>query len=95
MYNPPINEEKTVVRLSIDVLPHIWKVIGKEGRVFKAITRKSEVKYIWYNDEEKAIEIWGERKNLIKAERLLSERINKFTDKNETENQTKKRKFQA
>lgn len=95
MYNPPLEQSKSIIKLSMDVIPLMWKVIGKEGRVFKAITRKSEVKYIWYDKNTNNIEIWGNKMNLMKAEVLLSDRINSVTKegKNVTnECNSKKRK---
>lgn len=89
MYNPPLNESKSIIKLSMDIIPFMWKVIGKEGRVFKAITKKSNVKYIWYDSNTNVIEIWGNRINLMKAEVLLSERINSLVKEG---NNNKKRK---
>ena len=90
MYNPPLEQSKSIIKLSTDIIPLIWKVIGKEGRVFKAITRKSDVKYIWYEKSTESIEIWGNKLNLMKAEILISERINSLLKDNSN---IKKRKF--
>ena len=52
-------------------------MIGKNGKVFKAITHQSNVQYIWYNIENKYIEIWGPEHNLQDAYDRI---INRLTD---------------
>ena len=37
----------------------MFKVIGKEGKVFKAITHQSGASYIWWNQAKNLIEVWA------------------------------------
>ena len=65
------------IRLNEKDTENIWKIMGKDGKVFKAITNKSRCKYIWYNKEDGIIEIWGPHNNLMTADELVKERIEK------------------
>ena len=58
-YNPPLNCH--YVQLSTEgVSDDIMKIsIGGNGKVFKAITNRTGVNYIWYNKENHYVEIWG------------------------------------
>jgi len=53
----------------------IKHVIGTDGKVFKAITKKTNVAYIWYNEEHSIIEVYGHRKNIKNAIDRINERI--------------------
>ena len=67
------------IRLKEEEEKNIWKIMGKEGKVFKAITSRSRCKYIWYNKENGVVEIWGPHENIMTADELVKERINKIT----------------
>ena len=59
-YTPP--SDCLYTELPVDQgLQHetMYKVIGKEGRVFNSITYESRCKYIWWNKERNVVEIWG------------------------------------
>ena len=77
VYNPPVNAHYTQINVG-DINSEVMKiVIGKNGKVFKAITHQSNVQYIWYNIENKYIEIWGPEHNLQDAYDRI---INRLTD---------------
>ena len=77
VYNPPVNAHYTQINVG-DINSEVMKiVIGKNGKVFKAITHQSNVQYIWYNIENKHIEIWGPEHNLQDAYDRI---INRLTD---------------
>lgn len=66
-------------------------VIGKEGCVFKAITAKANVNYIWFELNKDIItrtihiiEIWGPHHNLAKAKNMILRRIQKIKENNNT-----------
>ena len=74
--------------------------IGSNGKVFKAITKQSKVKYIWYKKEEHLVEIWGDElyisdgvlrvKNRIKF--VIDNLLNDVYDINFKEKKSKKNK---
>lgn len=71
------------IRLNEQEENNIWRIMGKEGKVFKAITNRSRCKYIWYNKEKGVIEIWGPYDTLMTADELVKERINKCVNNEE------------
>jgi hypothetical protein len=83
-YNPPINRHYIAVDLKHLKLDNkefhslIRKVIGKEGKAFKAITHQTGADYIFFNDFYKLIEIWGFEHTLTDAANRINERINRF-----------------
>jgi hypothetical protein len=74
VFNPPVNTFYTAIRtpLSEDAMRY---VIGKGGVVFKTITFKAMVDYIWYNKEHSLVEIYGPEDNLDYAADLIMDRI--------------------
>lgn len=52
-------------------------LIGKKGRHFKRITKEADVSFIWYDDTNHNIMIWGPPDNLNKAVSMLFEEIGK------------------
>ena len=52
-------------------------LIGKKGRHFKRITKEANVSFIWYDDTNHNIMIWGPPDNLNKAVSMLFEEIGK------------------
>lgn len=73
-YNPP-DAFYTEVPLTDDDIMVIGTIIGKQGFYFKAITKASRSKYIWFNPERKAVEIWGSENSLPHAVRRVWQRI--------------------
>ena len=57
-YNPPIAH---YCHVSVANIPDekILKCIGKSGYFFKKITKDCDANYLWWNKENKVIEIWG------------------------------------
>ena len=74
-YNPPLNCH--YVQLPTQgVSDDIMKIsIGGNGKVFKAITNRAGVNYIWYNKEHHYVEIWGPEQKLQDAYNRVVERI--------------------
>lgn len=61
IYNPP--PVKHVVFVQVNMVNNDWMryVIGKSGRVFKAMTKRfKHVKYIWYIENNPMVEIWSD-----------------------------------
>jgi len=78
VYSPPTNCHYTQLSTT-GVQEDIMKIsIGRNGKVFKAITREANVNYIWYNKEKHFIEFWGPEKNLQDASQRVFDRIQKI-----------------
>lgn len=73
-YNPP-NAFYTEVPLPLDAIPYIGIIIGKAGYYFKAITKASRAKYIWFNPLRGVVEVWGSERSLPHACRRVIQRI--------------------
>lgn len=58
MYDPPIAH---YAHINVSNVPEqtMFKVIGKEGHNMKRLTAKYNLKYLWWNMENKTLEIWG------------------------------------
>ena len=57
-YSPPVDALYTEVPLSSTLQwSTMFKVIGKEGKVLKAITYQSGADYIWWKQERNVMEI--------------------------------------
>ena len=99
IYNPPANSHYTELNTK-NVSDDIIKIsIGSKGKIFKAITHKSNVHYIWFNGEQKKVEIWGPEKNLPDAVNRIGERNQTIIDKVENgeivlTNKKKRRKIE-
>lgn len=60
VYNPPPDALYAEVKVSEELTDELmYRVIGKEGIAFKAITHLSGSDYIWWNKEKNVIEIWA------------------------------------
>ena len=74
-YNPPPESQYSHIRLN-DIEAHsIYKIMGKNGNVFKTITEKAKASYIWYNKNLQIIEIWGPFHSMKPAQSMLNKRI--------------------
>ena len=81
VYTPPNNCHYTQLNTA-GVSDEIMKIsIGRNGKVFKAITRQSNTQYIWYNKEKHFVEIWGPEQNLPDAYKRVFDRIQKIITK--------------
>lgn len=64
VYNPP--PVKHVVFVQVNMANNDWMryVIGKNGRVFKAMTKRfKHVRYIWYMEDNPMVEIWSDTRD--------------------------------
>jgi hypothetical protein len=81
VYTPPMDCHYTQLPTN-GVTDDIMKIsIGRNGKVFKAITRQANVNYIWYNKDNNYVEIWGPEKNLPDAYKRVFDRIQKIITK--------------
>jgi len=53
-------------------------LIGKKGKHFKTFTKETGVSFIWYDDVNHCVMIWGPQENLEKAVHKLFEQIEKI-----------------
>lgn len=77
----------------------IKHLIGQNGFTFKQITRKSNVYFIWYDNESHVIKIWGTEYHTLKAIKMIHEslhkvqyNINKYSNVNNQSNVEKNNK---
>ena len=81
IYTPPTNCHYTQLSTQ-GVAEDIMKIsIGKNGKVFKAITQQANVNYIWYNKQNHHVEIWGPENNLADAYNRVFDRIQRIITK--------------
>mgnify|MGYP001365383636 CR=1 FL=1 len=75
-YNPPISHYAEIkCDLTKDL---VRKLIGKNGYFFNVITKASKVKYLWYDNLRKVIEIWGPMSCIAEAKNRLSDRMQRI-----------------
>lgn len=60
--------------LNNDEVKHL---IGFQGYTFKDITRKTNVYFIWYDNQEHEIKIWGTQYHTLNAIKMIHESIEK------------------
>lgn len=59
-YNPPVDALYCEVTLPTTMQwSWIWRIVGAQGSVLKAITHQSGADYLWWNQEKGVIEIWA------------------------------------
>ena len=63
VYNPPESKYTVFMEIPKNAPRKIGKLIGPQGRIFKAITHQSRTKYIWCNGQN--IEICGDSMDYI------------------------------
>ena len=87
MYNPPPTAG-CMKRISIMKDVHVGRLIGKEGKVFNAITERTDgLLYIWYDNKDNTIEIHGENmKGVLDGIRKLNDRMIKLKTCDENAN---------
>lgn len=76
--NPSDDEEETSVEGSLqDALSReeVKYLIGRKGVNFKKITTATGVSFIWYDEANHAIVIWGPKNRLAEAVNLLFQKI--------------------
>lgn len=74
IYNPPVSHYSHI-KLSDIEREHISKIIGRAGENFKWITSISRTNYIWFKEENSAIEIWGPMDTHRVAHQMLRDLI--------------------
>jgi len=70
IYNPP-NTHFRMFPVEDKFIPHIGRIIGKEGRHFIRLTNQCRVEYIWFQEGKKYIEVWGPEDKLDNAEQVI------------------------
>lgn len=78
VYNPPKNTNYAHIKLNKEKQEKIYDIMGKNGSWFKRFTEENGLKYVWYNKENKWIEIWGNHFSIEKSKDILIERINEI-----------------
>ena len=66
-YDPPVNAHYTELDVSNYPEDFMWKAIGKEGKNFYDLTDWLKLKYLWYDENRKVVEIWGPYKSLAEG----------------------------
>jgi polyribonucleotide nucleotidyltransferase len=74
---PEEEDEYTQIECNVKS-ENIGKLIGKDGRIFNAITRRAGVKVIYHLKKLGVIEILGPEKGLMFAKQYLIERMEKI-----------------
>ena len=76
MYNPPNTHYSHANFSSWNLTTEqVNAVMGPSGNNFKSLTTECEVKYIWWNDSLKVIEIWGPEDKLWNAREKVIEHV--------------------
>jgi len=81
VWKKPENDPTLTMNADLDI-DALKQIIGKDGYYFKLTTANSEIDYIWYNEEKKIIEFWGNKTNCEKAFKIIETRLQKFIDPN-------------
>jgi hypothetical protein len=84
VYNPPkIGCHYSQLPVTLSNPKNIVHVIGEDGKVFKAITKRfNGCLYIWYDSEKNVIEFWSKStQTAIRVRNALIERIQYIEDK--------------
>ncbi len=66
-YDPPVNAHYTELDVSNYPEDFMWKAIGKEGKNFYDLTAWLKLKYLWYDENRKVVEIWGPYNSLAEG----------------------------
>lgn len=80
IYQKPNTIPKESINITLDN-NFIGLLIGKDGKFFKKINKETDVDYIWYDNDDKKILIWGEDKKVLIAKEMLRKHIIKITNK--------------
>jgi hypothetical protein len=75
VYNPPLNRDFIALDVKNIDDKTMLKIMGKEGKVFKAISHQTGVDYIFWLKNEGLIAIWGYSDSLPYAIQRLQNRI--------------------
>ena len=66
----------------------IGEIIGKDGCYFKLTTENTKVDFIWYDDSEQKIFIWGKPEETQKALDILNHRCKAIIDRRSQQTET-------
>ena len=80
-YNPPVGTNYSQVKLAVEEIPHIFRIMGKGGKWFKTFTQNNRLKYVWFNKDRGVIELWGAHDVLEKSVPIMERRINNVMSK--------------
>ena len=76
--------DETCTEVSLDshdfTRDDVKHLIGSEGSNLKAITKKSNAYFMWYNADSHAIQIWGTKYHTLNAIKMLQQKINTVRD---------------
>ena len=75
-----MDESCTQVILGLP-LEDVKHLIGSEGANLKAITKKSNVYFIWYNAETHAMNVWGTKYHTLQAIKMLQQKCQQLESK--------------
>ena len=64
-YEPPVAHYTQLNVPDIDE-DTMFEFVGKNGYRFYRLTRDLGLRYLWYNKERKAIEVWGSYGSLVR-----------------------------
>lgn len=88
VYSPP-KSVPGVYYTSVSTEGHtdrsLRRAIGKDGCVWKAISYKTGALYIWNNNEEKTIEVWGPLETIAAAASRVRCRLDLILDQVQAE----------
>jgi hypothetical protein len=76
VYNPPLNRNFIGIIVKNIDNAKMYKIMGREGKVFKAISHQTGVDYIFWLKNEGIIAVWGYNELLPNAVFRIQERIN-------------------
>jgi hypothetical protein len=82
VYDPP-NAHYAHIKVNEATVSTMLRMIGKEGCNFKRWTDKYNLKYLWWNKENKVVEIWGTENAVAHAGPKLEKIINTYLEKQE------------
>tara|TARA_B110000977_G_C11072843_1_gene490181 strand:+ start:2100 stop:2372 length:273 start_codon:yes stop_codon:yes gene_type:complete len=64
-YEPPRDAHYTELDVSEYPDDFMWYAVGREGKNFYDITTWLKLKYLWYDESRKVVEIWGPHQVLV------------------------------
>lgn len=75
--NVHVNEDAYVIGSLVGALEkeEVKYLIGKKGKHFKKVTKDADVSFIWYDEENHSVLIWGPQEHLSNAVQMLFKRI--------------------
>ena len=87
VYNPPMNRHFIAISTINFSKTFIRKIMGQNGKAFKAISHQTGADYIFYNNDRQLIEIYGLEHTIHNAYNRLQKRIHDFEEYNRVRKQ--------